>query len=403
MNLATLSAGYLRARPLQTAFAVVLLALGIAAMTLLLLVTEQLEERMGRDAQGIDLVVGAKGSPVQLVLSGIYHLDAPTGNIPLRAVTELSRDRRVREAIPLSLGDSFRGFRIVGASSAYLKLYGAQVAQGRIWAAPMEAVVGADVAARTGIAVGQSFTGVHGIGESSVDAHDEHPYRVVGRLARTGTVLDRLVLTSLESVWLVHEEHHEPADQSERDALAGDREVTVVLLRYATPLAAVTLPRQINAGSDYQAASPAYETARLFRLLGIGVEALRALAGLLILSAGFSVFVALTQALEERRTQLAIMRVLGASPAKVFGLLILEGCLLGAAGTCVGLLLGHGLAGLSGWMMPGEARGLVSAAVVRPEELAIAGFGLGVGVVAALLPAWRASRADVPRILSEST
>jgi len=403
MNLATLSAGYLRARPLQTCFAVALLALGIAAMTLLLLVVEQVEQRMGRDAQGVDLVVGAKGSPVQLVLSGIYHLDVPTGNIPLRAVAELSRDRRVREAIPLSLGDSFRGFRIVGATGAYVSLYGAEVAEGRIWGAPMEAVVGADVAARTGIAVGQSFVGVHGIGESSADAHDSHPYRVVGRLARSGTVLDRLVLTSLESVWIVHEAHHEPADQAERDALAGDREVTVVLLRYSTPLAAATLPRQINAGSDYQAASPAYETVRLFRLLGIGVEALRGLAGLLILAAGFSVFVALTQALEERRTQLAIMRVLGASPATVFGLLILEGCMLAAAGTGAGLLAGHGLAALSGWMMPGEARGLVSAAAWHPDELAIAGFGLGVGLLAALLPAWRASRADVPGILSESS
>jgi putative ABC transport system permease protein len=115
MNIAGLSASYLRARPLQTALSLGLLALGVGTVVAALLVVSQLEERMGRDARGIDLVVGAKGSPMQLILSGIYHLDAPTGNIPLEAAQSISRNRMVKRAIPLALGDSWKGFRIVGA------------------------------------------------------------------------------------------------------------------------------------------------------------------------------------------------------------------------------------------------------------------------------------------------
>ena len=137
---------------------------------------------------------------------------------------------------------------------------------------------------------------------------------MVGVLEKTGSVLDRLVLTSIESVWQVHEEHQGPEDDADRKALEEAREVTVVLVQYASPLAAAMLPRQINSQSELQAASPAYETARLFRIVGVGVEALRAFALVLILAAGLSVFIALYTALEERRYDLAVMRTLGASP-----------------------------------------------------------------------------------------
>src|SRR5688572_401923 len=121
---------------------------------MLLLVVGQLEERMGRDARGIDLVVGAKGSPMQLILAGIYHLDAPTGNIPLAAAQALARHRLVRKAMPLALGDSWKGFRIVGAGHEYVQHYGAQLQTGRLWEKSLEAVLGAEVAARTGLGVG---------------------------------------------------------------------------------------------------------------------------------------------------------------------------------------------------------------------------------------------------------
>src|SRR5258708_25159869 len=206
----------------------------------------------------------------------------------------------------------------------------------------MEPVLGSEVAARPGVGVGARFTGAHGLGGDG-DEHAESPYTVVGVLEKIGSVLDRLGLTGIESVWEVHESAHEPADEKEK-ALEGDREVTVLLIQYASPLAVATLPRAINSKSELQAASPAFETARLFRIVGAGVEALRAFAAVLILAAGLSVFIALYTALEERRYDLAVMRTLGASPGRLFGLLLFEGFLLSFLGAFLGFILGHLLA-----------------------------------------------------------
>jgi putative ABC transport system permease protein len=400
MNVVSLSASYLRARPLNTALSLILLALGAGTIVLLVLVVSQIEERMYRDARGIDLVVGAKGSPMQLILSGIYHLDAPTGNIPLAAAQAFKKNRLVKKSIPLALGDGWKGFRIVGAAHEYPEHYGAKLAAGRLWQKPMEAVLGAEVAARTGVGVGTRFAGSHGVSGQGAE-HGAAPYDVVGVLSRTGSVLDRLVLTSIESVWQVHEEQHEPQDEADRKALEEDREVTVLLVQYASPLAAATLPRQINSKTELQAASPAYETARLFRIVGVGVEALRAFAVILIIAAGLSVFIALYSALEERRYDLAVMRTLGASPRRLFGLLVIEGVVLAALGTLIGLVLGHAFtSGLGAWL-ESQQQYPVSGLRFQAEELWLAAVAIGVGVLAALVPAWRAYRTDVSRTLAQ--
>jgi putative ABC transport system permease protein len=400
LNLATLAVSYLRARPLNTALSLILLSLGVATIVLLLLVVGQAEERMHRDARGIDLVVGAKGSPMQLMLSGIYHLDAPTGNIPLSSVALLSKNRMVRRAIPLALGDSWQGNRVVGAGREYAEHYGAKPRAGRFHEKPMEAVLGAQVAARTGVGVGGTFKGAHGLGSEGGEEHAD-AYTVVGVLERTNSVIDRLVLTSIESVWKVHEEHQGPEDEADRKALEAAREVTVILVQYASPLAGAMLPRQINSQSELQAASPAYETARLFRIVGVGVEALRAFAVVLILAAALSVFIALYTALEERRYDLAVMRTLGASPGKLFGLLMTEGIVLSILGALIGLVLGHALASALGAWLESQQHYPVTGLQWRPEELWLVAVALGVGVIAALLPAWRAYRTEVSRTLAQ--
>ena len=149
MNLATVSLAYLRARPLSTGLNILLLALGVATIALLLLATQQIEDRLQRDARGIDLVIGAKGSPMQIILSSIYHLDVPTGNISYKQAREIAQHRAVKSVIPLALGDSYRGLRIVGTNHDYLAHYGARLAAGRLWEKPLEVVLGAEAAARS--------------------------------------------------------------------------------------------------------------------------------------------------------------------------------------------------------------------------------------------------------------
>ena len=192
MNLLQLAWSYLRARPLGTLLNVLLLALGVGTIGFVRIVDGQVGDSLNRDAQGIDLVVGAKGSPIQLILAGIYHLDVPTGNIPLKDVQELAKNPLIRHVIPISLGDSFRGYRIVGTSPDYIALYEGSFASGRVWNDRMEAVLGSTVAARTGLAVGGRFVGSHGLAEGG-SVHGDSVYTVVGVLKPTGTVLEDVV------------------------------------------------------------------------------------------------------------------------------------------------------------------------------------------------------------------
>jgi putative ABC transport system permease protein len=401
MNLATVSLGYLRARPLNTGLNILLLALGVATIALLLLATQQIEERLQRDARGIDLVIGAKGSPMQIILSSIYHLDVPTGNMSYRQAREIAQHRAVKSVIPLALGDSYRGLRIVGTNHDYLAHYGARLAAGRLWEKPLEVVLGAEAAARTGHAIGAQFAGAHGLGDGG-EAHDEHKYQVVGVLAPSGSVLDRLVLTSVESVWAVHAGHHDIHDITDIASRMSDdeKEYTALLVQYASPLAAAILPRYVNNNSDMQAASPAYETARLFSIIGVGVDVLRGFALVLILSAALSVFIALYNALSERRYDLAIMRTLGASPATLMMLMLFEGLLLAALGGALGIVLGHALAEVLGWMLREAQQIEITGWAWVDAEWGLIALALGVGVAAALLPAWRAYRTDIAGTLA---
>lgn len=438
----------LRHAPLTSAVNAALMALGTASIVLLLLTGEQFARVISRDAQGIDLVLGAKGSPVQLVLSSVYHADIPTGNIPLSEANQWAEDRRVASAIPLSLGDSYRGFRIVGTTPEYADLYAAKLTHGQFWDAPLQAVLGAAVAADTGLSVGGEFSGAHGLSQGG-DAHDEHAYLVVGTLQATGTVLDRLILTSLDSVWDLHgeggdhahghDEHieepkydadHEKADErhvgedhehevhhDEHDSdhnhnhnheaaeahehRTEHRDITAMLISYATPMAAISLPREINSASQLQAASPAFELSRMLNLVGLGLDGLRAFAGVLLLTAGFSIFAALYGALQSRRFDLAMLRCLGATRLELMLCLLLEGLLLTVLGVILGFALGHGaMAALGAWLQASKGV-VISGWIWLPQETVLLAALLGIGLLAAALPAWRAYRNDVAQTLAE--
>ena len=398
MKLLQLASAYLHHRPLNTFLNVILLALGVAMIVVLLLFSAQVEDRLTRDSRGIDMVVGAKGSPLQLILSSIYQIDMPTGNILLADAKKLIGHPMIKTIVPLALGDAFRGFRIVGTEHGYLKLYDAKIAQGELWAKPLDATLGAAVAKKTELKLGDTFTGSHGLGAGGGE-HEAAPFKVVGILAETGSVADRLVLTGIDSVWEMHEHH---ADKEKRAAESNEgREVTSLLIQYRTPLAGASLPREINSKSAMQAASPAFETARLLSLVGFGVDTLRAFAIVLMASALLSMFIALTNTLDERRYDLAIMRTLGAGNAWLFALVLLQGMLLASLGALIGIALGHLAAqGLGMWFNITQQMAFTGLTWVK-EEFWLIAVAIGVGIIAAILPALRAYRTDIASTLAK--
>jgi putative ABC transport system permease protein len=405
MNVLTLSWRYLWSRPLATALNLLLLALGLASMAFVLIARDQVDRAFERDLAGIDAVVGAKGSPMQLILAGVFHLDVPPGNIPLAEANQLARHPQVAQLIPLSLGDNLGGFRIVGTTHDYPAHYGAQLAQGALWQAPLEAVLGAQVAQRTGLKVGQPFEGAHGLGAGG-SAHGETPYQVTGVLKPCGCVLDRLVLTATESVWRVHDDMHASANMGEAEraelaeALAAEREITLALIRYRTPLAAVSFPRFINQTTSLQAAAPAVEITRLLSMVGVGTQVLRVLAAVLVGVAGLSVFIALWSAVRERRADLAMLRMLGAPPARMAALLLCEALWLALLACVFGLLAAHALTALMGEMLMARHSLAITGWQWVPGEAWVPVLAFGVAVVAAFLPAVSAYRVDVTQLLN---
>lgn len=406
----------LRHRPLRTGLSVLLFALGVGLVALLFLVERQVSEQFERNLAEVDLVLGAKGSPLQLVLSSMYHIDAPTGNIPLRNAKPFLNPKHplISEALPLSVGDSYRGYRIVGTLPRALRWYDVTIADGRIWEREMEVVVGAQVARALGLELGSSFLSSHGLIEDEDLIHEDAlPFVVVGIMKASGTVLDQLILTATQSVWAVHNhdehdhhddhDHHEHHDHSAADTLATlldldpeGKEITALLMRFRNRnIQTLNLQRNLNENTNLQAASPAIEITRLFYLFDTGERALRALALVIIIVSGLSIFIALYASLRERRYELALLRSFGASPGRLFSFILAEGILLALVGYALGILLCH----VGMWLL-GDALASAFKYQLNPLRFVAAeGWlllaSISVGATAAALPAWQAARTDV--------
>ena len=442
MNMLQIAWKNIRQNPATSILGILLTAFGTGILCVLLLTSRQIEDQLENNSRGIDLVVGAKGSPIQLILSSIYHMDNPTGNISLADARKLAANPMVRLAVPLSLGDNYRGHRMVGTDSTFLQLYELELAEGRLWNDDFEAVIGADVARKNGLKIGDSLYGSHGL-SSSGHAHDEHPYTVTGILKPGHHIVDGLILSNLASVWRMHgdegddhdeehgpdtahgspatddghnhrlagveeHEHDHGAPESEEprfvksimgDVGSGEREITSMLIQYRNPAAIGMFPRLVNQQSSMQAASPALESARLFSLLGIGIDSLQVLAYVIMFMAALSVFISLYNALKSRKYDLAIMRTLGASPGKLFGIVIAEGILLTFVGAIVGILIGHAALYAIGASTGGAAT-LVEAFTVLPQETVLVIIGIIIGFVAAVLPAVKAYRTSISHTLA---
>lgn len=451
MNLLKISWKNVMSKPLDLTLSAILLAFGVGIISLLLLLEQQLTEKFDRNIKDIDIVLGAKGSPMQLILANVYHVDAPTGNIKVADAQKVIRHPTIKEAIPLAYGDNYEKWRIVGTTKKYPEHYDCQVAQGALFDHPFEATIGANVAKQTGLKVGDTFESSHGL--DAVKEHDDHshdtPYTIVGIFATSNSAIDNLILTPVESVWMIHQHHdEEAADHTEEEVATEEeemhaeadtthehdhegeahdhdhegeahdhegeahdhaheheevdpmeQEMTAYLLVKRTPMAQMMLPNLIK-NTNMQIAIPAIEMNRLSQNFGLGLEAMRAIAILIMILSFISVFISLYNSLKARKYELALMRTMGGTRATLFRLIVLEGLWLVFIGFVLGMILSRvGLIVLSNAMEDNFHYSLTDISI-HTSELILLGVTLLVGIVASLLPAVRAFRIDISKTLS---
>ena len=444
----------------------VLFALGVGLISLLLVLNKQLQDQFDKNLAGIDLVVGAKGSPLQLILSSMYHIDAPTGNMPISGIKAFMNPDHplIKRAIPLSMGDSHQGYRIIGTTHELVDLYRGEIAQGKLWTKDLDVNIGAAVASKLNLQLGDEFFGSHGLIIDENLVHDDAPkFKVAGIFKPTGSVLDQLILTKTQSIWKVHDEHdhdhdtatnadahaghahedheghdhaaheghdhsdhsdhkghnhaaheghdhsdhegHDHATEPNRKPLAEeiDKSITSLLIQFKNRnYRTLNMPRQINENTDFQAATPAIEINRLHSMMGTGTDALQTLAYVIIFVSGLSIFIALFSSLKDRKYELALMRVLGSSPSKIFFLIILEGLILAVLGFIIGIALSHlGMGILSNYMEDAYRYSFTGWEFLKEEWYLLAG-ALLIGFVAAIIPALQASNTDISETLSSN-
>lgn len=412
MNLFKISLANLKEKKLNSFLSMLLLTLGIGMISLLLLLNKQMDEQFRRNIRGIDMVVGAKGSPLQLILSSIYQMDAPTGNIPLEDVNALKKNPFVKNIIPLSMGDNYRGFRIVGTNAQYAEHFQAKTARGTLFVQSMEVSIGSKVARTLGLNIGDTFASSHGL-DANGEAHGEKKYKVTGIFEANGSVIDQLILTSLSSVWDIHEHeeaggihaegdtHQTESPDNSEDPHLEKKEITSALIQFRNPMGLITLPRHINQNTSMQAALPSIEINRLFSMLGVGIETLRALAAIIIFIAGISVLISLYNSLKERKYEMALLLSMGATRTKLFFMLLYEGFILAILGYTSGILLSR----LGLWFFSRAAEQDFHYSLnqynLLTEEIYLFAGAIAIGLLAAAIPSLGIYRLNISRTLAE--
>lgn len=468
MNLLSLSWKNLRFKPLNTGLSILLFALGVGLISLLFLLEKQLQDNFEKNLAGIDLVVGAKGSPLQLILSSMYHIDAPTGNMTIKEARPFLNPKHplIETAVPLAMGDSYKGFRIVGSTQNLVDLYEGELAEGALWERDFEVTLGATAARDLGLKIGDRFQSSHGFDDNDDLAHaDAEAFKVVGILAPTGAVVDQLIITTPQSYWHVHdhgggeastateeeeddhgdeeehdhdheghdhgdeEEHdhdhegHDHGDEEEHDhdheghdhaghdhgappkpliEEADDKDITSILIKFkGRNFQALNMGRNINENTDLQAATPAIEINRVFAQMDQGERVLRILGIVIVIVSALSIFISLYSSLKERQYELALMRVMGARPGKLFLLIVLEGLLLAGIGYGLGILMSHVSMEMIANFMKDSYRYSFSGWEFLEQEYFLLLGALIIGFLAALIPAIRASKTPIAETLTK--
>jgi len=384
----------------------------IAVSVMLLLGVEKVRvgarQSFADTISGTDLIVGARTGSLQLLLYSVFRIGNATSNITWASFDEISRQPEVAWAVPLSLGDSHRGFRVLGTTQDYFKFYRyrrthqLEFAAGQPFSDLFDAVVGAEVAESLGYKVGDPIVVAHGLGSVSFVEHNDKPFRVSGVLERTGTPVDRTVHVSLEAIEAIHVDWQGGAQVAGQSISADDvrkldlkpKAITAALLGLKSRIATFRMQRAIN---DYPrealvAIIPGAALQELWGLVGVAETALTAVSWMVVLTALLGLATMILTTLNERRREMAILRSVGARPATVLGLLSAEAGLL----TLAGVLLGTALTYVGLY----AARPLIDRhyglhlAIDPPTwgEITTLGLIVVAGVVAGLLPAIRAYR-----------
>ena len=396
---------------------VVSLALATALLWTVERLRHDIRSSFSQSVSGVDLIVGARSSPVQLMLFSVFHIGSVPQGLSMDSVRLLAEHRSVSWVVPLSLGDSHRGFPVLGTTPAYFQhfKYGDKQAlalrEGAVFADTLdglyEAVIGAEVARKMGYGLGQSITLSHGLhdhdhADASHDDHADKPFKVVGILAPTGTPVDRTVHVSLQALEAIHLDWvagtplpggQIPADQARKFNLEPE-EVTAALVGLKTRAAVFNVQRFVNFHEPeaLMGVIPGVALGELWSLLGVGENALVAVSALVALVSVVSLMAVVLAGLNERRRELAVLRAVGAGPRHVLGLLTLEGVWVTCAGVVLGVLLAQaGMALATPWLQ--QALGIrLQMAAPLPTQLVLAAVVLLAGWLASLAPAWRAYR-----------
>ncbi|HLW62355.1 MAG TPA: FtsX-like permease family protein [Flavobacterium sp.] len=397
-------------KPLNTFLSIILLTASVAIISILILLQKQFEEKFSSSMDNIDLVLGAKGSPLQLILSSVYQIDAPPGNIAYPEAELWMNNPMVESAVPLAYGDNYLGYKIVGTNDNYFTYFDLKLTEGTFFTKDFEVVVGANIASNIGLKIGDTFFGTHGDAEEG-EVHDEHAYKVVGILAASGKVADQLILGTVESVWHMHDHDHAPHDETTNELLVSEtevhphegKEITAVLLKLRNNMAKITWQRIVPQNTDMQAASPVLEINRLFSLFGVGVSALKYLAYGIMLISGISIFVALYNTLKERKYEFALLRIGGASKLQLLWLVLLESIFLCVVGFIFGIIFGRvGLYFLSVSTQEEFKMAFDPYEFLWKEEGMLFLATITVGIVAAVIPALKAYSLNISKTLANA-
>ncbi|WP_396218521.1 ABC transporter permease [Flavobacterium sp.] len=418
-------------KPLNTILSILLLTASVAIITVLILVEKQFEEKYQSNLDGVDLVLGAQGSPLQLVLSSVYQVDDPTGNISYDSVKVWMQHPYVKKAIPLAYGDNYVGFKIVGTTPDYIEKYQAKMAEGKVFEHNFEVVIGADVAEKLNLKLGDTFKGTHGSAAEG-EVHDHGEYIVVGIASKTGKVIDNLILSNIPTVWQMHHEegheevaenpaHGEPGhvhdeeehvhsaecnhDTHESDMSIDEpnMEITSVLIEFKNKMGVFMWPNIIAQNTKMQAALPTYQMNRLFDMFGVGLNALKYLAFGIMLISGISIFIALFNTLKERKAEFALLRVNGAKKHQLLLVVLFESILLCIVGYLFGTILGRiGIILLSKASESDFKLGFDPMEIIWEKEGLLFGLTLLVGLIAAVIPAIKAYTINISKTLANA-